>query len=108
MDMPLDAFSMIALVVRKCQAFLGATRLVSQCTYRSMMVIIGQIRAPATAALAASAANRSPKLRVFHWLFEFTWIPGMDESPAGASRDMADMTQFSTKRKERGRDVRKA
>jgi hypothetical protein len=35
-------------------------------TYRSMMVMIGQMRAPATAALAASAPNRSPKLRVFH------------------------------------------
>lgn len=44
--------------------------------YRSIIVIIGQIRAPATAALAASAANLNPKLRVFHCLSEF--IVGFD------------------------------
>lgn len=65
-DIPLDAFSMIALFNNDVSAlsFLGTYECPG--TYRSIIVIIGQMRAPATAALAASAANLSPKLRVFH------------------------------------------
>lgn len=54
-------------------------------TYRSIIVIIGHIRAPATAALAASAANLSPKLRVFHCLPDLVVGIGMAGTPAWAA-----------------------
>lgn len=50
------------------QYFLGLNSISG--TYRSMIVMIGQIRAPAMAALVASAANRRPRLRVFHCLLD--------------------------------------
>lgn len=62
-----------------------------------MIVISGQIRAPATAALAASAANRRPRLRVFH---SFVDRDSATESAFGAmfgaSRDMVTIMMMMT------------
>lgn len=58
-------------------------------TYLSITVMIGQIRAPATAALAVSAAKRSPKLRVFHSVPDLVAGIGMAGIPVwAASRDI--------------------
>jgi hypothetical protein len=43
-------------------------------TYRSMIVIIGAIRAPAHEALTASAPRRNPRFLVFHFVVIFCAI----------------------------------
>jgi hypothetical protein len=62
MGKPLDAFSMIALLtgqrLEKLIWRFGA--------YRSMIVINGQVSAPAVAALATSTPSRLPRSFVFH------------------------------------------
>ena len=75
----------------QCQAafLFPGVRAENHNTYRSMIVMMGQIRAPAAAALAASAANLSPKLRVFHCLSNFVVGIGMaGTAGCAASRDM--------------------
>lgn len=73
------------------------------------MVMIGQIRAPATAALAASAANLSPKLRVFHCLSDFAVgiaIPGT--AARAVSRDIVTANCVGDQRRKKKGESRES